>query len=89
MQSLTNSINQLDSLLSEKRAEVDRLLVEIKEANIEGLALQTANDKQRFSSNRGVQEFHRRTGSTRRIIGSPRELENAVATDKNPHGVWV
>jgi Ras association domain-containing protein 7/8 len=25
----------------------------------------------------------------RRILGSPRALENAVATSKNPHGVWV
>lgn len=30
-----------------------------------------------------------RPGSTRRIIGSPRQLENAVPTSKNPHGVWV
>lgn len=28
-------------------------------------------------------------GSSRRIIGSPRQLENAVPTSKNPHGVWV
>lgn len=28
-------------------------------------------------------------GSTRRMIGSPRQLENAVPTSKNPHGVWV
>lgn len=28
-------------------------------------------------------------GSVRRMIGSPRQLENAVPTSKNPHGVWV
>ncbi|GLG93252.1 Ras association domain-containing protein 8 [Gryllus bimaculatus] len=28
-------------------------------------------------------------GSTRKMIGSPRQLENAVPTSKNPHGVWV
>lgn len=28
-------------------------------------------------------------GSSRRMIGSPRQLENAVPTSKNPHGVWV
>lgn len=33
--------------------------------------------------------FHNRPGSTRKIIGSPRQLENAVPTNKNPHGVWV
>lgn len=28
-------------------------------------------------------------GSTRKMLGSPRQLENAVPTSKNPHGVWV
>jgi len=28
-------------------------------------------------------------GSTRKMIGSPRQLETAVPTSKNPHGVWV
>lgn len=30
-----------------------------------------------------------RPGSTRKMIGSPRQLENAAPTSKNPHGVWV
>lgn len=30
-----------------------------------------------------------RPGSTRKMIGSPRQLETAVPTSKNPHGVWV
>ncbi len=30
-----------------------------------------------------------KTGSTRKMIGSPRQLENAVPTSKNPHGIWV
>lgn len=30
-----------------------------------------------------------KAGSARRIIGSPRQLENAAPTNKNPHGVWV
>ena len=28
-------------------------------------------------------------GTTRKMLGSPRQLENAVPTSKNPHGVWV
>ena len=30
-----------------------------------------------------------KAGSTRKMLGSPRQLENAVPTSKNPHGVWV
>ena len=28
-------------------------------------------------------------GTTRQMMGSPRQLENAVPTSRNPHGVWV
>ena len=28
-------------------------------------------------------------GQVRKMMGSPRQLENAVPTSKNPHGVWV
>ena len=28
-------------------------------------------------------------GSSRKMMGSPRQLENAVPTSRNPHGVWV
>jgi Ras association domain-containing protein 7/8 len=28
-------------------------------------------------------------GAIRKMMGSPRQLENAVPTSKNPHGVWV
>lgn len=33
--------------------------------------------------------FYNRIGSTRKMLGYPRELETAVATLKNPNGVWV
>ncbi|KAH9372563.1 hypothetical protein HPB48_008719 [Haemaphysalis longicornis] len=33
--------------------------------------------------------FFNRPGSTRKIVGSPRQLESAVPTSKNPNGVWV
>lgn len=32
---------------------------------------------------------HNKTGHSRRMLGSPRQLENPVPTNKNPHGVWV
>lgn len=88
LQTLTNNIAQLDTVLAEKNTEVDRLLADLKEANIQGLALQTGDESHKFCTN-SRQPFQQRSGSTRRIIGSPRELENAVATNKNPHGVWV
>ena len=30
-----------------------------------------------------------KSGTSRRMVGSPRMLETAVPTSKNPHGVWV
>lgn len=33
--------------------------------------------------------FYNRIGSTRKMLGSPRLLETAVVTKKNPQGVWV
>lgn len=37
----------------------------------------------------GENYFYNRIGSTRKMLGYPRELETAVATLKNPNGVWV
>lgn len=33
--------------------------------------------------------FYNRIGSTRKMLTSPRDLETAVATNKNPQGIWV
>ena len=34
-------------------------------------------------------KFYHRIGSTRKMMGSPRSLQTAVASKKNPQGVWV
>lgn len=34
-------------------------------------------------------KFYHRIGSTRKMMGSPRQLQTAVASKKNPQGVWV
>jgi hypothetical protein len=34
-------------------------------------------------------KFYHRIGSTRKMMGSPRQLQTAVASTKNPQGVWV
>lgn len=33
--------------------------------------------------------FYNRIGSTRKMLTSPRDLETAVASNKNPQGIWV
>jgi len=59
---------------------MERLVTAMKEANLQSLSIQPPED---------LMEVHQRAGSTRRMIGSPRQLENAAPTSKNPHGVWV
>lgn len=55
----------------------------MKEANLESLVSVPSEDI------RQIVEGPSKSGSTRKMIGSPRQLENAVPTNKNPHGVWV
>lgn len=54
----------------------------MKEANLESLSISPPEDI------RQIMEGPNK-GTTRKMIGSPRQLENAVPTSKNPHGVWV
>lgn len=75
-------IQKLDATIKEKLCTVDQLVADLKEENLIGLSLVSED-------NRMMTNFHRRSGSTRKIIGSPRELGNAVATNKNPNGIWV
>ncbi|KAH7968009.1 hypothetical protein HPB52_005135 [Rhipicephalus sanguineus] len=69
----------LSEQLSERRRMVAQLSEELREANLEALALADADHKHWLEA----------SGSTRKIIGSPRQLESAVPTSKNPNGVWV
>lgn len=61
--------------LEERKAELDVLVSEIKEANLESLAM-------------GEEESLFR-GRRRLSRGSARQLKDAAPTAKNPHGVWV
>lgn len=73
----------LETAIIEKKKQVENLVTEMKEANLESLSIAPPEDlKQIF-------EGPNKAGSTRKMIGSPRQLENAVPTNKNPHGVWV
>lgn len=53
------------------------------------LLLSTSTLPNGGTQSRTVQGLYNRIGSTRKMVGYPRELESAVATNKNPNGVWV
>ncbi|KFM67282.1 hypothetical protein X975_14800, partial [Stegodyphus mimosarum] len=78
-------MQELETKLADKQKEMEKLMEEIREANLRSLSLIPAEEGKFIAEG----SFHNRPGSTRKIIGSPRQLENAVPTNKNPHGVWV
>ncbi|ODM88731.1 Ras association domain-containing protein 8 [Orchesella cincta] len=80
--SLDKEVHSLDSNLAEKKKQMEQLVSAMKEANLQSLIINPPEEL----VDGGV---HQRSGSTRRMIGSPRQLENAAPTSKNPHGVWV
>ncbi|KAG7309182.1 hypothetical protein JYU34_005106 [Plutella xylostella] len=81
-ENLKREVGVLESAIMEKKRQVERLVQEMKEANLQSLS--GSVDELRHPLD-GLCK----AGSARRIIGSPRQLENAAPTNKNPHGVWV
>ncbi|XP_034949288.1 ras association domain-containing protein 8-like [Chelonus insularis] len=81
---LKQEVTNIESAIIEKKLQLERLVNEMKEANLQSLTV-GCQEEQIKNLLEGVQK----PGSTRKIIGSPRQLENAVPTSKNPHGVWV
>ncbi|XP_014250988.1 ras association domain-containing protein 8 isoform X2 [Cimex lectularius] len=82
-ESLRSQVMSLETAITDKKRQVERLVSEMKEANLQSLA---AAPPEEFKM---LLEGPHKPGSVRRMIGSPRQLENAVPTSKNPHGVWV
>ncbi|XP_055852020.1 ras association domain-containing protein 8 isoform X2 [Episyrphus balteatus] len=80
---LKKEINMIENAIAEKKRQVEQLVNEMKEVNLQSLAVTPSDEI------RNLLEGSNKPGSSRRIIGSPRQLENAVPTSKNPHGVWV
>ncbi|XP_015913791.1 ras association domain-containing protein 8 isoform X2 [Parasteatoda tepidariorum] len=78
-------LQMLEAKLTDKQREMEKLMEEIRDANLRSLSLIPAEEGKFIAEG----NFYNRPGSTRKIIGSPRQLENAVPTNKNPHGVWV
>ncbi|XP_026473762.1 ras association domain-containing protein 8-like isoform X2 [Ctenocephalides felis] len=81
---LRMEVLDLESAIIEKKMHVESLVNEMKEVNLQSLTNTTNAEEIKF-----LLEGTHKPGSTRRMIGSPRQLENAVPTNKNPHGVWV
>ncbi|XP_049281752.1 myb-like protein AA isoform X3 [Anopheles funestus] len=86
---LKGEVTLLEGAIADKKKQVEKLVHEMKEVNLQSLAVVPPADEVRHLLE-GESEFGSvKPGSTRRMIGSPRQLENAVPTSKNPHGVWV
>ncbi|XP_022113913.1 ras association domain-containing protein 8 isoform X1 [Pieris rapae] len=81
-ENLKREVGVLETAIMEKKRQVERLVQEMKEANLQSLT--GSVDELRHPLDGMC-----KAGSARRIIGSPRQLENAAPTNKNPHGVWV
>ncbi|XP_037086691.1 ras association domain-containing protein 7-like [Pollicipes pollicipes] len=80
---LEAQIAQLAEQLRERQRRVEQLLEELKTVNLESLRMAGAEELTKIT------EGPAKSGLSRQLIGSPRQLESAVPTSKNPHGVWV
>lgn len=96
-QQLESKTIQVDSILSDiKKENIAGLTVE-PSIQLQLLSAQLSNDSVVAKLHSEVTKgptcgenyFYNRIGSTRKMLGYPRELETAVATMKNPNGVWV
>jgi len=81
---LNREQKEIDMDLDARKAEVDKLMKEMKSLNLESLTISPPEENKSFMEGPPM-----KPGSSRKMLGSPRQLENAVPTSKNPHGVWV
>ncbi|KAJ1527546.1 hypothetical protein ONE63_007515 [Megalurothrips usitatus] len=86
---LHREVAALESAISDKKQQVEQLVADMKEANLQSLAIAPAEELKHLLEGSTFCLGPHKPGSTRKMIGSPRQLENAVPTSKNPHGVWV
>ncbi|KAK2726340.1 FK506-binding protein 5-like [Artemia franciscana] len=85
IRAISEELEQVESTLFSRRMEEEHLVNLLREANLESLTLSTATEEH----SRSLWDGAPRGGSVRRILGSPRQLENAAPTPRNPQGVWV
>ncbi|XP_068156478.1 GATA zinc finger domain-containing protein 8 [Drosophila tropicalis] len=96
---LKKELLMIEHAIAEKKRQVEQLVNEMKEVNLKSLTVTTTEEiKHLLEGGGGIGAIglgggpsgnSNKQGSSRRIIGSPRQLETAVPTSKNPHGVWV
>lgn len=79
---LHQEVQDIENQISARKSEVEKLIKEMESANLESLSIAPPEGNKAFLD-------PSKPGTTRKMLGSPRELENAVPTSKNPHGVWV
>lgn len=79
-EALKHEVMIIEMSIVEKKKQLEKLVQEMKQVNLESLSTSDEFYPLVESSAGNVK---------RKIIGSPRQLENAVATSKNPQGVWV
>ncbi|KAH8232551.1 hypothetical protein KR032_009334 [Drosophila birchii] len=87
--SLKKELLMIEHAIAEKKRQVEQLVNEMKEVNLQSLTVTTTAEEIKHLLEGQQAAPGNKQGSSRRIIGSPRQLETAVPTSKNPHGVWV
>jgi len=82
-QQLSKDVKEVEGQIRQRKSEVEQLIKEMREANMESLAISPPEESKQFL------EGPPKPNSSRKMMGSPRQLETAVPTSRNPHGVWV
>lgn len=83
---LSREVADVESAIMARKGEVEKLISDMKSANLESLTISPPEETKAFLDDIPGPN---KQGTTRKMLGSPRQLENAVPTSKNPHGVWV
>lgn len=97
---LTSKYQEMESVMKEIRKEnLNALSLEVpactqlrsESLNPDSPFLKLHSEVMRHNHSSSLlgSRFYNRIGSTRKMLTSPRDLETAVATSKNPHGIWV
>jgi len=83
---LNREVQDVENQILARKSEVEKLIQDMKSANLESLTISPPEETKAFLDDLSGPV---KPGTTRKMLGSPRQLENAVPTSKNPHGVWV
>lgn len=83
---LSREVKDVEAQILARKGEVEQLIQDMKSANLESLTISPPEETKAFLDDIAGPA---KPGTTRKMMGSPRQLENAVPTSKNPHGVWV